>query len=131
MQSLVGQVRQTSRSRVKKLATGIRNPTRARRSGNLRPSPRERWVLRKGLSRWIHSAKPPKGHMAHQALPTTTIITKTRQNHTYQVMAAPKLSPGTAVPSRPTKITVQKMIWLGRIKKNWNFRLRTSLATRG
>ena len=69
--------------------------------------------------------------MAHQARPTTTIITNTRQNHTYHVIAAPKLRPGTAVPSRPTKITVQKMIWFGRIRRNWNLRLRTTRATRG
>jgi hypothetical protein len=88
-------------------------------------------VRRQNVRRWIHSAKPPNGHMAHQARPTTTIITKTRQNQTYQVMAAPKLSPGIAVPARPTKITVQKMTWLGTISRNWNRRSRTSRATRG
>src|SRR5665213_3258592 len=115
----------------RKDATGSTKPRRARGSGNLRPRPKVFWVRWKKVRRWIHSAKPPKGHIAHQARPTTTIITNTRANQTYQVIAAPKLRPGTAVPKRPTKITVQKMIWFGRISKNWNLRLRKRRATRG
>jgi len=49
----------------------------------------------------------------------------------YQVIALPKLSPGTTVPSNPRKITSQKITWLGRISRNWNLRLRRIRATRG
>ena len=80
--------------RRRKVATGSTKPRRARGSGNLRPRPKVFWVRCQKVRRWTHSAKPPKGHIAHHARPTTTIITNTRQNQTYQVIAVPKLRPG-------------------------------------
>src|SRR5487761_1261462 len=64
--------------RTRKDTTGSTKPRRARGSGNLRPSPKVFWVRCQKVRRWIHSAKPPKGHIAHHARPTTTIITNTK-----------------------------------------------------
>ena len=68
------------------------------------------FVPRQNRPRWIHSAKPPKGHIAHQPRPVTMINTKTRLNHTNQVIVVAKLSSKVATPKKPTRMTTQKRI---------------------
>jgi hypothetical protein len=59
------------------------------RSSAVRPTGR-----RRAAGRWIRSPKLLNGHIERHALPTTTTITKTRQNQTHQVIAVPKFNPG-------------------------------------
>ncbi len=115
----------------KKAATESKKPYWATRSGILRPRPMLLFLRFQNVWRWTHSPNPPKGHIAHHARPTTTIITKTNANHRYHVIAVAKLSPGTTVPRSPIPMTSQKMIWLGRIMRNWNLRSCRILATSG
>ena len=51
----------------RKATTGSTKPYRARGSGNLWPRPKVFWVPCQKVRRLIHSAKPPKGHIAHRA----------------------------------------------------------------
>src|SRR5450830_1735824 len=84
-------------------------PQRLQDSGHFKCRPIEIGCRCQKLRRCTHSPAPPKGHIRHQARPAPTIITKTAQNQTYQVMAVEKLREGTATPMRPVAITNQKM----------------------
>src|SRR5450759_306467 len=117
--------------RPRNVPADIRKPNRAQDGGKFRPRPSVFCVLRHNVRLWSHSPKPPNGHIAHQARPMPTMRTKMRQNQRNHVMAVAKFSPASATPNKPMKITAQKMIWFGKIMKNWSHRCRTRRAIAG